>query len=606
MKIEEGIVTGPQKIRRLRLSLAIMICAALTAISATAVEGPAPIDPAQVDLRWGVKIPMRDGVQLQATVYTPKNQGAPAPCIFTLTPYIAQSYHDRGMYFAAHGYPFLTVDVRGRGNSDGHFRPLIQEANDGYDVVEWLAKQTYCNGKVAMWGGSYAGYDQWATASRMPPHLATIVPAAAPYVGTDFPFRNNIFYTYDVQWLALVNGHTAQVNLFGDDLFWKSHFRRWLETGAAFDSLGDGVLGETAAIFKGWVAHPHPDDYWDGFNPTSEQYSRISLPILTITGSYDDDQPGALKHYREFMQHASPEAKARHYLVIGPWDHAGTRTPNSQVGGLTFGSASMVDLPKLHLEWYAWTMEGGSKPSFLQKPVAYYVMQADRWRYADSLEAVTSQQRPYYLESRTNATDVLGSGSLQLVAAKGAPDHFTHDPRDTHLAGVEYDSDPQSLTDQRLIYARRGQQLVYHTEPLDQDTEVSGFFKLAAWVAIDAPDTDLDVRVYEVTADGGSILLSTDLMRARYRESLREPHPVKTKAPLLYNFEHFTFVSRLLRKGSRLRLVIAPLDSIYYQKNYNSGAAVSTETAQAARPVTVTLYHDRTHQSALFVPMGQP
>jgi len=171
---------------------------------------------------------------------------------------------------------------------------------------------------------------------------------------------------------------------------------------------------------------------------------------------------------------------------------------------------------------------------------------------------------------------------------------------------VEYDSDPQSLTDQRLIYARRGQQLVYHTEPLDQDTEVSGFFKLAAWVAIDAPDTDLDVRVYEVTADGGSILLSTDLMRARYRESLREPHPVKTKAPLLYNFEHFTFVSRLLRKGSRLRLVIAPLDSIYYQKNYNSGAAVSTETAQAARPVTVTLYHDRTHQSALFVPMGQP
>jgi uncharacterized protein len=599
-------VTSHHKISRWLLSLTLMTCAVLAAFRAMAAESPAPIDPAQVELRWGVKISMRDGVRLEATVYTPKNQTAPAPCIFTLTPYIAQSYHDRGMYFAAHGYPFLTVDVRGRGNSEGRFRPLIQEANDGYDVVEWLAKQPYCNGKVAMWGGSYAGYDQWAAASQMPPHLATIVPAAAPYAGMDFPFRNNIFYTYDVQWLALVNGHAAQVNLFGDDLFWKSQFRRWLEAGAAFDSLGDSVLGETAAIFKEWVSHPHPDDYWDRFNPTAEQYSKISLPILTITGSYDDDQPGALKHYREFMQHASPEAKARHYLIIGPWDHAGTRTPNAQVGGLTFGAASMLDLPKLHLEWYAWTMQGGAKPAFLQKPVAYYVMQADRWRYADSLEGVTAQQRPYYLESRTNATDVLESGSLQPMVAKGAPDHFTHDPRDTQLARVEYESDPQSLTDQRLVYARRGQQLIYHTAPFDRDTEVSGFFTVGAWIAIDTPDTDLDVRVYEVAEDGGSILLSTDLMRARYRESLREPQPVQTKGPLRYDFDHFTFVSRVVRKNSRLRLVIAPLDSIYNEKNYNSGGVVATETAQAARPVTVTLYHDRAHQSALFVPVGQP
>jgi uncharacterized protein len=84
-------------------------------------------DAANVDFRWNQKIPLRDGVQLSATVYTPRNQKAAAPCIFTLTPYIAQSYHDRGIYFAAHGYPFLTVDVRGRGNSEGHYDPLLQE-----------------------------------------------------------------------------------------------------------------------------------------------------------------------------------------------------------------------------------------------------------------------------------------------------------------------------------------------------------------------------------------------------------------------------------------------------------------------------------------------
>src|ERR1700727_1624840 len=158
-------------------------------------------DAANVDFHWNQKIPLRDGVLLSATVYTPRNQKAAAPCVFTLTPYIAQSYHDRGMYFAAHGYPFLTVDVRGRGNSEGVFQPFMQEAQDGYDVVEWLAKQSYCNGKVTMWGGSYAGYDQWATAKEFPPHLATIVPAAAPFAGVDFPMNKGVFYPYDVQWL---------------------------------------------------------------------------------------------------------------------------------------------------------------------------------------------------------------------------------------------------------------------------------------------------------------------------------------------------------------------------------------------------------------------
>jgi uncharacterized protein len=591
---------------RLTALLVALLCATSWSFGASPGESTAPIDPARVELRWGVKIPLRDGVQLQATVYTPRSQDKPAPCVFTLTPYIAQSYHDRGMYFAAHGYPFLTVDVRGRGNSEGHFQPMIQEAHDGYDVVEWLAKQPYCNGKVAMWGGSYAGYDQWVTATQFPPHLATIVPAAAPYLGLDFPFRNNIFYPYDVQWLTYVNGHASQAGLFADDRLWKSRFKRWFESGEPFKDVGNTVLGDTVAIFQQWVEHPHPDGYWDAYNPTSDQYSKLTLPILTITGSYDDDQPGALRHYREYMQHASAQAKAHHYLIIGPWDHAGTRTPSAQVGGLTFGPASLVDLPKLHLEWYAWTMQDGAKPAFLEKAVAYYVMQADRWRYADTLEGVTAEHRQYYLDSRTNATDVLSAGSLQMEAARGAADHFVYDPRDTHIAQVEYDADPLSLTDQRVIYARRGSELVYHTAPFDKDTEVSGFFKLSAWIAIDQPDTDFDVRVYEIGEDGSSVALTSDLMRARYRESPREPKLVRTKAPLRYDFENFTFVSRQVRKNSRLRLVIAPVNSIYNEKNYNTGGVVADETVQNARAVTVTMYHDRAHPSALSVPVGQP
>jgi uncharacterized protein len=494
--------------------------------------------------------------------------------------------------------------VRGRGNSEGEFRPLIQEAKDGYDVVEWLAHQPYCNGKVAMWGGSYAGYDQWATAKEFPPHLATIVPAAAPYAGVDFPMRGNISDTYLMQWLTLTAGHASQDKLFGDGVFWNSKDRLWLESGAPFKEL-DTQLGNPSATFQLWLTHPHLDDYWDSYNPTAEQYAKLSIPILTITGSYDDDQPGALAHYHESMKNASPDGRARHYLIIGPWDHAGTRTPTAAFGGLTFGPASLVDLPKLHLDWYAWTMQGGARPEFLKRHVAYYVIQADKWRYADTLEDVTAESRAYYLDSTSNPTDVLASGSLSVEAPKGKPDHYLYNPRELSTAGLEATLDPSDLTAQTLIYAQRGKLLVYHSPSFEQDTEVSGFFRLSVWLAIDQPDTDFSVFVYEIRQDGSSILLTNDRQRARYRESAREDKPITTRKPLQYDFTGFTFTSRQMKKGSRVRLVIAPINSIYSQKNYNTGGAVSTESMKDARAVTVTLYHDRAHPSALFVPMGQ-
>ena len=585
-------------------TVSLWILLAVSPVAALGADAKPPDNAASVRFQWNAKIPLRDGVQLSATMYTPRDQKGPAPCIFTLTPYIAQSYHDRGMYFAAHGYPFLTVDVRGRGNSEGTFRPLIQEAQDGYDVVEWLARQPYCNGKVAMWGGSYAGYDQWATAKEFPPHLATIVPAAAPYAGVDFPSRGNVFDSYLVQWLTFTDGHASQINLFTDFPFWLTKNRQWFESGSPFKDL-DTQIGNPSATFQQWIAHPTLGAYWDAYNPTAEQYAKLSIPILTITGSYDGDQPGALAHYQQYDKHASAEGRARHYLVIGPWDHAGTRTPKADVGGLTFGAASLVDLPKLHLDWYAWTMQGGPKPAFLQKRVAYYVMQADTWRYADTLAGVTAESRAFHLDSAANATDVLASGSLRTEPPTGQPDHYVYDPRDLGTAALETTLDPESLTEQSLIFARHGKQLVYHTAPFEKDTEVTGFFKLSAWLAIDQPDTDFAVSVYEIRPDGTSIKLSDDRQRARFRESAHEAKLITSRKPLRYDFSQFTFTSRLITKGSRLRLVIGPIDSIFTQKNYNAGGDVSAESSRDARAVTVTLYHDKAHPSALYVPIGQ-
>src|SRR5262249_45534962 len=157
------------------------------------------------------------------------------------------------------------------------------------------------------------------------------------------------------------------------------------------------------------------------------------------------------------------EARARHYLVIGPWDHAGTRTPRDEVGGVKFGPASLVDLPHLHLDWYRWQMQDGPRPEFLKKAVSYYVSVADVWRYADSLEAAPADVMPMYLASSGNgASDVLAAGALtpDAAAAKGAPDQYLYDPRDVSIAALESEIDPSSLTDQRLIQARGGHELI--------------------------------------------------------------------------------------------------------------------------------------------------
>jgi hypothetical protein len=558
-------------------------------------------------MQWGVMIPMRDGVRLNATLYLPRSHQEQTPAIFTLTPYVGQMWHEFGVYFAAQGYPFLTVDVRGRGNSEGSFRPFIQEAPDGYDVVEWLACQPYCNGQVAMWGGSYAGYDQWATAKEFPPHLATIVPVAAPYVGADMPLQCNIFQPYLMQWLTLVSGRTSQDRLFfNSESYWGATFRDWFESGTPFAEL-DSFLGNPSAIFQEWISHPRLDDYWDAHNPTRAQYAALSLPILTITGHYDSDQPGALAHYREHVENASTEARKRHYLVIGPWDHFGTRTPRQEFLGLKVGAASLVDLQGLQVQWYEWIMQGGSRPEFLQKNVAYYVMGDERWRYADTLEAVTSHHVTLFLHSETNPTNVFRSGFLRDEApSRSHFDHYVYDPRDVSLAALESTVDPENRTDQRMVLACGGRHLVYHSDPFPTDREITGFFRLSLWLSIDRPDTDFRVSVHEIDVDGSSLLLSSDLVRARYRESLREENLIATNDPLRYEFERFAFVSRRVKKGNRLRLVVGPLSSIYSEKNYNSGRTVCAESIQEAFPVTVRLFHDPAHPSALQVPIGAP
>jgi uncharacterized protein len=586
----------------------LKVCAcvlALVAASGSSVAAPGQDKEtlASVDMKWGVKIPARDGVLLNATVFQPHAQKEALPVIFTFTPYIGDSYTDRAMYFAQHGYVYALVDVRGRGNSGGDFEPFVNEGRDGYDVVEWFAKQTYCNGKVTMWGGSYAGFDQWTVLKEFPPHLATIVPAAAAHPGVDFPFQYGLFGPYIEQWLTFTSGATSNGSLFGSRAFWASKEREMYRQHLPFQDY-DKLVGNPSKNFQKWVHHPEPDAYYDAMAPTAENYRKFSVPVLTITGHYDGDQPGAFEYYKRHMANGSAEAKANHYLIVGPWDHAATRTPRAEIAGLKFAAASVLDLNKLHKEWYDWTMKGGAKPEFLKKRVAYYLMGAEEWKYADSLETISNAKLSLFLGSNGTASDITHSGELSEAEGAGAAsDKWVYDPLDTRPGDAEPDDDPAGLTSQRGVTNLFGEGVVYHSEHFTEDREITGFAKLTLWLVMDVPDTDLEAELYEILADGSSISLSGASMRARYRNSLREPASVPVGKAEKYVFGNFTFFSRRIRKGSRLRLVLHSINSIQVEKNYNSGGVVAAETGKDARTAHITLLHDREHPSALELPI---
>jgi uncharacterized protein len=605
------------------LILAVTHCALFNAevIGQTSTGTPSP-PPADYDLRWGVKVPTRDKVELNATLYLPKNpdgSSSKTPVIFTLTPYISDSYHARGAYFASHGYAFALVDVRGRGNSGGEFEPFVNDARDGHDLVEWFAKQPFCDGKVAMWGGSYAGFDQWATAKGLPPHLATIVPAAAAHPGLDYPATENVGLTYDMQWYTFTSGRTGQQNLFGDQKFWRTKFLDAYKKYIPFKSL-DSFVGNPSVNFQRVIEHPMVDAYYDAMVPTREQFQKITIPVLTITAQYDGDELGALRYYRDHLANSAPEVRAKHFLVIGPWDHAGTRTPTDEVAGVKFGPGAVIDLNDLHQKWYDWTMKSGPKPEFLKNHVAYYLLAPGNsgangeWKYADNLESLVANPKTFYLATGpVLGNGVFRSGSLNETYPKEGermipPGKFIYDPLDTTRGETVDGLDPKEKTagiDQTYPLSIAKDGLVYHTEALPNETPFIGCPAVTLWVSIDTPDVDLSAHLYEIQPDGTSIVLWSDTRRLRYRDSLREAKLVKPGEIVRCDFNPGLFVARRLMKGSRLRLVVSSPNSIHVQKNYCSGGVVAEETAKDARTCHVQVYHDATHPSTIQLPLRE-
>ena len=435
--------------------------------------------------------------------------------------------------------------------------------------------------------------------------LRTVVPTASAYPGWDFPNPHGIFLSYATRWLAFVQERASQSDLFGDSDYWNSKYRALHQSGAAFPELEatTGLSLRSAEIFRTWIEHPHLDDYWQAPSPDSADYRGLDLPILTITGHFDGDQPGALRYYQKHMQHGSEAGTEQHYLLMGPWSHGGTRRPASELGDLTFADTAAIDMDRLHRQWFDWTLRDGPKPPMLTDRVVYYVMGANRWRTAPSLEAVADTSRTLHLHSPdTNPDDPFNAGQLTGRPPNAADtDSYVYDPRDTaDVATLDAMEDSYTAPGAAFL---EGPKLVYHSAPVEESFELSGRMRLDAWIELDVPDTDVAAWVYEVRPTGQTIYLGETMIRARHRNGVDTSELVEPGTIERHRFDRFYWTSRQIQEGSRIRLVIAPLNDPERQKNYHSGKPPMQESIDDARTATVTLHVGPDYPSQLVLPV---
>ena len=560
----------------------------------------------EIEIKYHQAIPMRDGINLSGTIVKPKFVTTKRPTLFILTPYIADLNQTSAEYFAKQGYIVITVDTRGRGNSGGIAQPFTsQDGRDGYDVCKWVTEQTWSNGNIGMYGGSYLGMVQWLILKENPPGLKTIIPTASVCPGIDFPKRNNIFYSYVGPYLTYISGKTPNKTSFMDVEYWNQVYMKFFRGELPYSSLID-ASGIKSDDFLLWLKHPLFDEYWKSILPSEKDFRQFNIPVFTITGYYDDDQLGAMYYYKNFMKFASQSAKDNHYLLIGPWDHSGTRRPQKELGELKFGQNAVIDINKIQLDWFNWILKNEPKPEFLKDKVTYYTMGQNDWNSVSSIENLQKATLLLYLNStETTATDIFHSGYLIPENANSAlPDTFRYNPLDVSYSN--YDLEDGHLVNYAQYKNReafKGSGLVYHSSPFDKDIVFAGQIKLTLSISMNVKDADFEILLYEIKPDGTSVFLTTDILRARFRNSLEKEELPKPGQVYSYVFKTpFLFV-RKISSGSRLRLIIRNLNSPHYEKNFQSGGNIFEETAKTANAGTFVLYHNNINSSFLEIPV---
>ncbi|CAN5499436.1 CocE/NonD family hydrolase [soil metagenome] len=547
------------------------------------------------------RVPMRDGVELSADIYLPREQTGPVPAVLVRTPYdnTAQAWLDIATVLAGNGYAVVLQDVRGRGDSDGSWEPFINEGSDGYDSIEWVAAQSWCDGKVGMMGGSYLGYVQWIAARELPPHLTAMVStAAAGRWMEEAPFNAGIFTSYWMWWLNLVGGRTMQQGVLA-----KPRIPSWPEI-FTHRPLRDAdlALGRTNTVWRKWLEHSTFDDYWKSISLRGH-FQHIDLPVMHITGWFDGDQWGELFLWNGMIDE-SPAAE-KQWLVSGPWDHAGTRVPKDSLGGREFGPTAIVDMLTIHLRFFERWLKGVENGQDADPKVRIFAMGENEWRDHEVWPPAGTTATPFFLHSGGRANTIAGDGRVTTSAPAGSEipaDTYRYDPNDPTPSVPDVSTLPfgDSTLDNRWKLDREDT-LVYTSEPLAEDLEITGHPRAVLFATSDCIDTDWHLSLCDVAPDGRSDVITSAALRAAYREGIdAQPSSIEPHQVYEYHLE-FMATSNVWKAGHQLRITIASADFPSSSRNPNTNAPIGHDEISVVAQNSII--HTPEHPSRLLLPV---
>ena len=450
----------------------------------------------------GVAVPMRDGVVLRADILLRADSGR-FPTLVYRTPYNKESALREYKTFekaVARGYAVVAQDVRGRYASDGEFNAYRNEGRDGYDTIEWAAKQPWSDGNVGTFGLSYPGAVQWLAAVENPPHLRAMVPAMT------FSTPRNFFYSggvFDGSWLDWIWFNIAPDLRRRKELpgprtrkeaaaAWEKEHQRLQE----FLPLRDlPELKDISPFYYEWLSHPPADPWWD-WAELRNKYDRVHAAVLNVSGWYDEayGPDGATTNFKGLLAARRTSKDPRTRAVIGPWTHGGQEESHS--GEREFGPSAAINYDELILRWMDHYIRGIDNGADRDSRVRIFIMGKNIWRNEDAWPLKRARSESFYLASKS-ADDRTGN-LVRSVATDSHPDSsFLSDPA-------------KPLTDPHTTYgahdyrslAGRSDALVFDTEPLPADLEVTGRIRAEIYVSADCHDFDLWVRLLDVAPDG--------------------------------------------------------------------------------------------------------
>jgi putative CocE/NonD family hydrolase len=554
-----------------------------------------------------VAVRMRDGVVLRAEVWRPAADGR-FPVLVYRTPYDRRGAQGEGSLVAraaARGYAVVVQDVRGRYGSEGAFEPYRGEGRDGYDTIEWAAAQPWSDGAVGTFGLSYPGAVQWLAAVEAPPHLRAMVPAMT------FSTPRNFFYSggvFDMSWTAWIWNNVApdvreRLGLAGP--------RTGAEARAEWERIRETVQSRlplealhefrpVAPYLFEWLRHPAGDPWWD-WAELRGRHHRVGAAVLNLSGWHDEayGPEGAATNFLGLRATRAGERDPRTKLLLGPWIHGSVTLPDadaqSRSGDRAFGPAAVIDYGGTILRFMDRYLRGMDNGVDREPSVRAFLMGENAWREGDRWPLPGTVRRTLFFGGRRG-----GRGVLSGAAAPGpAASTFVSDPAypvEDPFAADAGAHDYRALAD-------RADVAVFETAPFEADTRVLGPIEAELFLAADAPDVDVWLKLYDVAPDGTAWNLMSpglDVVRASHRsgaarrELLKRGEVVPLRLPNLMTGNTF-------RKGHRLRALVCGSFFPHFSRNLQTGAPETSSSA--TRPARIALHHSARYPSRLVLPV---